>query len=402
MTTRGTWPRRALDAAPWLLAISLLAHGTTVAFNVAMDMMDLMVYRDGSPRLAEGDLYQWRLMTDAARDFPLPFAYPPFAALVFTPLSWLPWAVVRWLWQLISLGCLWYVVRCSLRLAGCRSVRRAMLWTSLLIWIEPVRATLTLGQVNLVLAALVFAALVSVRSWCAGAGVGIAAGIKLVPAVSVLYLLAARRPAAAVWSLAAFAVAAGLGVLASAAQSGWFWLSLLDGSIQDLPIGSAINQSLRGALSRTVGHDVGFGPLYLLAATGAAILTAWALRSALRAGDVLGTIVSVQLFGLLVSPISWSHHWVWVIPALVWLTQRRDHRLCLFTASGWLLVAGGYLVTILLGLQHSMWVVGRPWYEATLGWAYPAAAVLTLLTVALARRAVVIPRSSAGLRGSVS
>lgn len=377
---------RVLAVAPWLFGLSLVGHLVMVAFQTQMTMIDLMVYRNGSPELFTGELYQWRL-SEFSDKFALPFTYPPFAAFVFLPLSWLSWEASRWFWQLLCLFCLWFVVRKSLSLVGSNDPRRAMLWTALFVWVEPVRTTLNYGQINLVLAALLIGTVVGSRAWLGGVGVGVAAGIKLTPAITGLYFLVTRNFKAAAWSVAAFGGTVGLGYLLSARQSNQFWFELLGDATRVGPVGSAINQSLRGALSRTVGYDVQTGPLYLFGAAVAVGLTAWALHSAVKAKDTLAMLVAVQFLGLLVSPISWSHHWVWAIPALLWLVYGKARgRLVTATAWAWLLAVGSYLISVLLILQESIWVIPRPWYLSLLGWVYPAVGLLTLVAIAVSLR----------------
>ncbi|ATE52498.1 mannosyltransferase [Actinosynnema pretiosum] len=380
-----TLEARVLPLAPWLFGLSLLGHLLMVALQTKMTMVDLMVYRNAAPELFTGELYQWRLK-EFSDQFALPFTYPPFSALVFVPLSWVPWGVARWFWQLLSLACLWYLTRTSLELAGGANPRRVLLWTGLLIWVEPVRTTLNYGQINLVLAALLIGTMVSARPWVAGLGTGVAAGVKLTPAITGLYFLATRRWTAALWSFAAFAGTVGLGYAISASQSHQFWFELLGDATRVGPVGSAINQSLRGALSRTVGHDVETGPVFLVAAALAAALALWALLESVRANDSLAAVVSTQFLGLLVSPISWSHHWVWMVPALLWLTYRATHRLATAAAWVWLVAVGSYLISFLLMAQESIWIIPRPWHLSALGWVYPAAGVLTLVAVVVELR----------------
>jgi alpha-1,2-mannosyltransferase len=392
---------RVLAVAPWLLALSLLGHLGMVAFQQKMTMVDLMVYRNASPELFTGQLYQWRLK-EFSDQFALPFTYPPFSALVFTPLSAVSWGVARWLWQFVSLACLWWLIRVALHLVAKDTAvtgtedadedqwrRRAMLWTALAVWTEPVRTTLNYGQINLVLAAVLLATMVSARSCLAGFGVGVTAGVKLTPAVSGLYFLVTRRFAAAAWSFAAFLLTVGSGYVISPSQSNQFWFHLLGDASRVGPVGSAINQSLRGALSRTFGHDVQTGGPYLVAVAISALLLAWALREALRAGDTLAALLSVQIFGLLVSPISWSHHWVWFMPALMWLLygRARGRRLIAITAIVWILATWSYLISFLLKAQPSIWTIPRPWYLSALGWVYPGCGLLTLVAVAVGLRA---------------
>jgi alpha-1,2-mannosyltransferase len=391
---------RILSVAPWLLGASVLLHFVLVATQTKMTMIDLMVYRDGSPSLLQGTLYDWHL-SEYSQQFALPFTYPPFAAVLFIPLSWLPWVIVRWLWQIVSVACLWWLIRLSLRLIardragnGRAAVtedvwrRRAMLATALALWIEPVRTTLNYGQVNLLLAAIVLAGMVSTRPVLSGLSVGLTAGIKLTPALSGIYFLATKRWAAAIWSAVAFAVTVGIAYLVSPTQSTLYWFHLLGQTDRIGPVGSAINQSLRAALSRTFGYDVGSGPIWLTGVAVAAVLLCFALRAAIRAGDVLAGVVSVQFFTLLVSPISWSHHWVWMVPAVLWLVYGRaaGGRLVTITAVAWLVAVGSFVISFLLVLQSSIWVISRPWYASLLGWAYPACGLLTLVAIGVALR----------------
>lgn len=391
---------RVLRVAPWLLGVSVLGHFVLVAMQAKMTMIDLMVYRNGSPFLLHGTLYDWHL-SEYSQQFALPFTYPPFAAVLFLPLSWLPWVAVRWLWQIISVACLWWLVQLSLRLIakdvdtdadGDRADvwrRRAMLWTALVIWIEPVRTTLNYGQVNLVLAAIVLAGMAATaKPTLSGLSVGLTAGIKLTPALSGIYFLATKRWAAAIWSAVAFAATVGVAWVVSPAQSKLYWFQLLGETGRIGPIGSAINQSLRAALSRTVGYDVGSGPIWLVAVAVSLVLLVFALRAAVRAGDVLAGIVSVQFFTLLVSPISWSHHWVWMVPAVLWLIYGRaaGGRLVVVNAILWLVATGSFLISFLLNMQNSIWVISRPWYASLLGWVYPVCGLLTLVTIAVALR----------------
>ncbi|MFB9432373.1 mannosyltransferase [Streptoalloteichus tenebrarius] len=387
--------RRALPIAPWLLAASVVGGLLLLLQGDHQAMFDLRVYHDAPPTLLTDRLYEFTY-SEFTPDFPLPFTYPPFAALVLLPLSALPWLLARVVWYTGLLLCVWYLVRTSFRLVAgprwegerARWQRWAMLTTAVLLWAEPIRSNFYFGQINLPLAALLMAGMLSARSALAGASVGLAAGVKLTPAVSGLYFLVTRRWAAAAWSAAVFAGTVGLGWLVSADQSRRFWFELLGDAGRVGPVGSAINQSLRGALSRTLGHDVGMGAPWIVAVVVVSGLTAFALWSAARAGDTLATLVTVQVFGLLVSPISWMHHWVWLLPAVVWLMfgPRRRQAWAWAALGAWLVALFSYVISKLLQAQPSIWVIPRPWYLSALGWVYPACAVLTLVAVALAVR----------------
>ncbi|MGW4030059.1 glycosyltransferase 87 family protein [Streptomyces sp. NPDC004838] len=387
MTNRAfSAPRRwAVRHAAWLLLASLAAHGVTVLLT-RPDILDLQVYWAAAPQVLRGQLYDFRLVTSGS--FPsLPFTYPPFAALVFLPLSYVPRAVAACLWQLASVAALAVIVGCSGRLlpGGRLDRKRIMLWVAVCLWLEPVRHTLDLGQVNLVLGALVLWGLTAAReSVTRGAAVGVAAGVKLTPAVTGAYLLVTRQWRAAAWAFAVFLGTVALAWAVTARESARYWHTLVMDPDRIGRISSVRNQSLRGALSRTAGHDVGFGAAWLTAAVLLTALIAYALLAAVRSRDPLGSLVTVQLAGLLLCPISWSHHWVWCVPAMIWLAHgpgrgRTPSRLALGV---WAVATAVRVVPALTRLQDDLPVgAAYPAHLALLGWVYAFCSVLTLLAV---------------------
>ena len=203
----GSQAGRLTGFAPVLLAVSVAARlaWTYLAPNGA-NFVDLHVYIGGAAALGEpGGLYSY-VYADQTPDFPLPFTYPPFAALVFYPLSRLPFPVVAFAWQIGIVAALYGVVRLSQRLIGITGgQRQAMLWTALGIWTEPLRSTFDYGQINVILALAVLWAVCSTRWWLSGLLVGVAAGIKLTPAISGLYFLGVRRWGTVVFAAVVFA-----------------------------------------------------------------------------------------------------------------------------------------------------------------------------------------------------
>ena len=221
------------------------------------------------------------------------------------------------------------------------------------------------------------------RWWLSGLLVGLAAGIKLTPAVTGLYFVGARRWAAAVFSAVVFLATVGLSLLAVGDPARYYFADLLGDASRVGPIGSSFNQSLRGGLARIVGHDPGFDPLVVpaIAVTAVLALLAWrALGTGARDRDRLGSLLVVQLFGLLLSPISWTHHWVWVVPLMIWLIHGPWREMPGARVLGW-----GWLGLTLIGVpnlltfaQPSIWQISRPWYLAWAGLVYIAATLVTL------------------------
>ncbi|MBW5424408.1 DUF2029 domain-containing protein [Streptomyces sp. BG9H] len=295
-----------------------------------VSMIDLMVYRaEGETVRAGGDLYALRT-TDAH----LPTTYPPFAALLFTPLTLLDTPDMRALATVGNLLLLVVLVSLSLRFVGeARHARvESALWVSALaVWCEPVWTTLRYGQVNLLLAVLVLWDL-SRRPghrW-AGLGIGVAAAIKLTPALFVVFLLltgAAEALRRGVWRPAvrhacvAAGSFAGATLLAAAVlpYDSWrFWSRMVFEAGRVGLAEDTANQSLRGVLARLL-HTPEPGVWWAVAAAVVCALgLAVAVGVALR-GERARAALCCAATALLVSPVSWSHHWVWCVPMVLLL-----------------------------------------------------------------------------------
>ena len=379
-------PTAAQRLAPVLLLLSVAARlaWTYLAPNGA-NFVDLHVYLGGAAALDNpGTLYSY-VYADQTPDFPLPFTYPPFAALLFYPLSRLPFGVVAFAWQIGTIAALFGVVRLSQRLLGAGTHRQAMLWTALGIWTEPLRSTFDYGQVNVILVLAVLWAACSTRWWLSGMLVGLAAGIKLTPAVSGLYFLGMRRWATAAFAAVVFAGTVALSVAVIGQQARYYFTDLLGDASRVGPIGTSFNQSWRGGISRILGHDAGYGPLVLAAIAVTAGLAVLAWRA--LEGERLGSLLVVELFGLLVSPISWTHHWTWLLPLMIWLFDGPWRRRPGARALGWMWLALTVIgVPWLLSFaQPTIWAIGRPWYLDWAGLVYIVATLITLGWIAAGR-----------------
>ncbi|OBH17242.1 mannosyltransferase [Mycolicibacter sinensis] len=382
-----TWANRVTASAPLLLAASVLARlAWTYLTPRGANFVDLHVYISGAAALGRpGGLYDY-VYADQTPDFPLPFTYPPFAAVVFYPLHLLPFGLVALLWQIGTMAALYGVVRLSQRLlgaAGGAGRRVAMAWTAVGIWTEPLRSTFDYGQINVILVLAVLYAVYSSRWWVSGLLVGLAAGVKLTPAIAGLYLAGVRRWAAAVFSAAVFAATVAVSVWVTGDQARRYFTELLGDAHRVGPIGTSFNQSWRGGISRILGHDAGYGPPVLIAVGVTAVLAvlAWrALSSNPARPDPLGLLLVVELFGLLASPISWTHHWVWLVPLMIWLLHgpHADRRGARVLGWGWLALTLIGVPWLLSFAQPTIWQDGRPWYLAWAGLVYIAGAVATL------------------------
>ncbi|HEY6494264.1 MAG TPA: glycosyltransferase 87 family protein [Trebonia sp.] len=305
----------------------LIVQATTGALNE----VDLTVYRDGGLIVrhvqpyydpsAYAPLYDWGGFSPLA----LKFTYTPFAAVAFAIASLLPW-VAMWVASVVVnvvalLAALWFTF------GGLGySNRRVRLGATLLaaaavFWLQPVVRTIYLGQINLVLMAMIMWDLCQPsllasgrRRWWKGALTGVAAGIKLVPLIFVPYLLITRRFREAVMTVVGFLATVLLGFAVLPHDSSQWWLHGLfwsDGNRAGFE-GWAGNQSLRAITTRFAGSVAAGQDPWIVAAAIAFILGMTAAYLLDRAGYAVPALLVTALAGLLISPISWDHHWVWI------------------------------------------------------------------------------------------
>jgi alpha-1,2-mannosyltransferase len=387
---------RPARLAPVLLLASVVARlAWTYLVPNGANFVDLHVYLGGAAALDDpGTLYSY-VYAEQTPDFPLPFTYPPFAALVFYPLSRLPFALVALCWQVGIIAALYGVVRVSQRLIGVAAGsgrRAAMLWTAVGIWLEPLRSTVDYGQINVFLVLMVLWAAYSSRWWVSGLLVGLAAGIKLTPAITGFYFLGMRRWASAVFAAAVFGATVVMSLAVIGEQARYYFTDLLGDASRIGPIGTSFNQSWRGGISRILGHDAGYGPLVAVAIAVTVVLAilAWRALDCAAGRDRLGSLLVLQIVGLLISPISWTHHWIWVLPLMLWLIVGPWRTRPGARALGW-----GWLALTIIGVpwllsfgQPTIWEIGRPWYLAWAGLVYVVAALTTLGWIAATGRTV--------------
>ena len=254
----------------------------------------------------------------------LPFTYSPFAAVAFTPLHLLSSTGARWAFTLGSLVS--YLVAVGAVGWRLRLPRRHLALVAFAgMALEPFVRTMLLGQVNLYLMAAVVVDCLVMRSSHRGWLVGLAAGIKVVPGVFVLYFVLQRDWRSALRATCGFLVTVGVGAVVAPQDSLRYWSGGLFGISHWGPVAvvDGKNQSLIGQLAR-ISHNP--SPLMVtalvLSASGLALGFA-AARRQLRIGDDVAALTAVAIGGLLASPLSWTHHWVWGVPAIMVLVSRR-------------------------------------------------------------------------------
>jgi alpha-1,2-mannosyltransferase len=309
------WVRASLVLAGLAAAAVYLAP-RLAAPGAHWPLWDVRVYWWGGQQAARGGV----LYGPGAR---YSFTYPPFAAVLFRLAANAPEGALA---TVITTGSVCALAVLCWQALGAAGVRRrpetvfATAALALLTW--PVSYTLHLGEINLILAALVGIDLFGRDgSRWQGIATGLAAGIKLTPLIFVVYLLVTGRVRAAVTATGTFAVTVAAGAVLLPSPSRAFWLG---GVFYDQHrIGNPANasdQSLSGAVTRLAGSLDSYRAWWLAAAllvglAGLAVAT-WAHRR----GDRLAGVTCCALTGLLISPFSWTHHWVWAVPLLVMLT----------------------------------------------------------------------------------
>lgn len=250
------------------------------------------------------------------------FTYPPFAAALFGVAAYAPKLCLKLAITAVSVLSLLVLCRQALGAVGVRRAPRLVFAAAALALLTvPVSYTLHLGEIDLAVAALVAGDVLGRDGYrWRGAGVGLAAAVKLTPLIFVPFLALTGRMRAAAVACATFAASVAVGFVLLPGQSRTFWLEgvFADDSRVGNPVNPA-NQSLAGALARVAGSFAAARAWWLaaaaLTAVGGVLVASWAQRR----GHALAGAVCCGVTGLLVSPISWTHHWVWAVPLLVTL-----------------------------------------------------------------------------------
>jgi alpha-1,2-mannosyltransferase len=278
-------------------------------------MIDLSVYRVAARAVITGvDPYS------VGGPEGLPFTYPMFAALLFVPFTLVPEVLARAAITLVSFAALVLICQITVRqvLPG-RTARQALLISLpaavVALTAHPVLDTLFFGQVNLVLVALVLTDMFVLRGRSRGALVGLATGIKLTPGLFLVYYLVTgqRRAARNAAVMTALTVVAGFAVRPVATWE-FFTRYMLDPARAG-NVTYTGNQSILATTARLLRNA--HPPAALTWGLSAAVVVFALLlaRRLHRRGEELTAVSVVATAALLASPISWTHHWVWFIPA---------------------------------------------------------------------------------------
>jgi len=307
---------------PVVLAVSLGLHVIAYCvWPIYALQIDTLVYRFGGLRVFDGlDLYSIGRNGDTVD---LLFTYPPFAAVFFVPLALITDRIAQVLALIVFPLLVVYVTARILKSFGLTT--KTGLWglTALLVglelWLQPIRLSIQLGQINIfILAVVVFDMLSPKQRKWAGIGIGLVAGIKLTPALFIVYLLLVGRVRAAIVAGSTFVATVVIGFVVLPSASLRYWIGGAFVNTKRIATDPSIGTSVQSLFERL--HYPGW-----LATVLSAVLLVVSLAVATyayRKGQVVLGIAIVGMASAAASPFSWSHHWVWFVPLVVHLGYR--------------------------------------------------------------------------------
>ncbi len=292
------------------------------------DQFDLKIYDAAVRAWAAGNpLYDYAQPDSLMGS--LGFTYPPLAAVLMSPMSLLPWQAVQSITVIaIALACAaftYLLLKDSVVMRGPQGLLIIGVATCLAFLFEPIRENISYGQVNLFLGLLIVADVLFVARRYPkffGVAIGLAAAIKLTPAIFIAYLVITQRWRPAI-TAAVTAVVLSLGVAVVAPHEVWsFFTNILWDTSRVGHPDNVFNQSINGFLARLVSPEAPSRPLWALLSLVVGVFGLWRARKLYLAGDDLAGVTVTGLVGLMVSPVSWTHHAVWVLPAMVIVLHR--------------------------------------------------------------------------------
>ena len=244
------------------------------------------------------------------------FIYPPIAAILMTPLVFGPYLF----WQVVWTGGLVWAQQSVLKRCGApRGWKLGLIGIAVLLAVEPIRTTLGYGQVNTILMALVVADLLpdapgERRRIPQGSLIGLAAAIKLTPALFVIFAFLIGKARVAITAMISFAVFTGIGAILLFRETLVFFGGLSGGDTRTASPLYTGNQSLLGVFFRLgdssrVTALVGLAVSAILAVLGCLVAAHW-----WRQDEKAFAVALVGLTTCLASPLSWTHHYVWILP----------------------------------------------------------------------------------------
>jgi len=386
------WTRRAT------VAFVAVAAVVTVVFSVLSALphmlpVDFLVYRSSVPVLLHGgDLYSGNVLDPKLGPGGMPFTYTPFAAIALLPTALLNWQGAYLAWTVLSVAVIAMVVLYFDASSELGTVRpRQVVILVLACGTTIVIQHLVYGQVNLMLMALVLVDVlgprrIAGRNRPVGVLIGFAAAIKLTPALFIVFFAVTGQWRRCAWSAGGFTAATALGFLVLPHMSVHFWTDTvfhLSGRV-DLTghaIASSGNNSITGAIA---GLAPALVPWTSVVIAIVAVIGLMAARVLHRRGRGVEAVIAIGLVAPMLSPISWIHHWVWILAGAVLVfgqLQRRAHRAWFAVVVLGLTIPGPSFADFISSDAPALLAVAPLWRESLM----LSAAVIIVTMLALSR-----------------
>jgi alpha-1,2-mannosyltransferase len=359
----------------------------------AIRLSDLGVYVGAVDGLRHGaGLYDFISAGNA------PFTYPPFAGLLFWPLALVSTLPLQVGWTLLTLATVWWLAHLMGRVSGSGAVSASALGLALVLS-APISSDLRYGQVSVFLAALVVADVLVLRgSRLHGVLIGVAAAVKLTPLIFIPMLWFAGRRRAAVTAAATFAGCGLIAAVVLASDSWRFWTVEVSRVSRLGYIESAGNQSLNGALLRFDLPSMLRAVVALIIGGTVAAMALWRAARLGRNGDWVSALIVTGAASIVLSPVSWTHHQIWLVLAVLLPIRARG---ATPGAQGAWNMRRAWIGVVLVVMVLPVTALGPPlWSNARLLLAIVIAALLPLETLrpSRSRSDASSPSSSPGRR----
>ncbi|TQJ21759.1 alpha-1,2-mannosyltransferase [Micromonospora sp. A202] len=304
-----------------LLAISLAAYGAFVR-DRPFRGTDFNMYLGAAHAFIDGQPVYQLGYTGLA----LPYTYPPITLPFLTPLTLLDPRTALTVFNIVGIAAMLLALWFTTKMLGYEGTpgRLGLVAAvgAVLLWTEPLQRNLDLGQINIFVMLLVVADLaLPGRSRFKGVGIGVATATKLLPGLFVVYLLLTRRIRAAIVATGTFVGLTLLGAIIQPGGSYDYWLTgrAFDSHRVLMSSGPRYggNQSLQGFTARLLGTDQQ-NTIWWMLSVAVVLVGGLALATALqRHGEEAMGMLVVGFTMLLISPVSWSHYWIWIGPMAV-------------------------------------------------------------------------------------
>ena len=364
-----------------------MAFAGATVLALSHQQLDLSTYLLGGAHATSNNLFTVTYPTDH-----LGFTYPPFSALLFAPFAHFPLRACEVVFSWINLAALFAHDR-RVPAGGVRDAREAdrpvvgLALVLPVVLFDPVRQTFLLGQVNIILALMIVADLTMDLPVPRGILIGLAAAIKVTPIILIPYLFLTRQGRAGLRAIGAFAAAALLAAAVNSSTSWSYWTHYIRDPQRAGMLSWIGNQGVLGATERMLGRTVATPTTFVIVMTVGVLGLLIAAGAYRRSSPVLGLLV-VEATESLASPVSWSHHFIWMILLVAWLALAEDRP----RYGEWYALA----VAVLLWAAPYWWVPHGPGVQfAGRGWLTPLGdAYVLVFIVLLVGAAVRVGRST--------